>query len=247
VDERVRRAGELYERAIFNGEFDGLTHAWRELDVAEAELALARGKLLHGRFLERSEQDPREPAFFERALQLYDWVDDERGQAEALFWMGCFHQVVRDDREPAVAALTRSRALAEKSGDDLILSYALRHLGIAAHTAGDLDEARALLEQSTALRRTLGFSAGVAANLVGLFYVAKAQGRIDDARALADEAEELAAAAGAAAILGQVSEARWALRLTSREPATPGGWVARLRGWYRRRGLDRPRSRQGAD
>ncbi len=235
MDDRVRLAGELYERAVFNGEYDGLTRAGRELDVAEAELALARGKLLHGRFLERREEDPRELALFERALGAYRWVDDERGQAEALFWIGCFHQVVRDDRERAVSALARSRALAAKSGDDLTLSYALRHLGIAAHSAGELDEARALLEQSTALRRTLGFTAGVAANLVGLFYVAKAQDRLDDARALADEAAELATAAGAATILGQVSEARWALRLTSPGTATPAGCGARLLAWCRRR------------
>lgn len=204
MDERVRLAGELFGRALFNGEADALADADRELDAAEADLVLARGKVLHGRFLANRVEDLRELELFERALALYNAVEDERGQAEAFFWIGCFHQVVRDDTEPAVSALTLSRALASKTGDDLTLSYALRHLGSAAHMAGNLDEARALLEESTALRRTLGFTAGVAANLVGLIYLSDG----DDARALADEAAELAASVGAATISAQVEEAR---------------------------------------
>ncbi|WP_433157690.1 tetratricopeptide repeat protein [Kribbella sp. CA-247076] len=204
MDERVRLAGELFQRAIFRGEYDGLTVADRELDAAEAELAIARGKVLHGRFLETRTEDPRELGLFERALALFQAMDDVRGQAQALFWIGCFHQVVRGDAEPAVEALTRSRELAEKTGDQLTLSYALRHLGIAAHLAGNLDEARTLLEQSTALRRTLGFTAGVAANLVGLIYLSTG----DEARALADEAATLAASVGASTITAQIEEAR---------------------------------------
>ncbi len=204
MDERVRLAGTLYERAIFNGEADGLAGADQELDAVEAELALARGKVLHGRFLEMRAEDPRELELFQRALALYQAVDDDRGQAEAFFWIGCFHQVVRDDSGPAVSALSRSRELATKTGDDLTLSYALRHLGIAAHVAGNLDEARRLLEESTALRRTLGFTAGVAANLVGLIYLSTG----DQARALADEAAELAASVGATTISAQIEEAQ---------------------------------------
>ncbi|MGW1342248.1 tetratricopeptide repeat protein [Kribbella sp. NPDC002412] len=204
MDERVRLAGELYERAIFNGEAGVWSRADRELDAAEAELVLARGKVLHGRFLENRVEDPRELELFERALALYNAVGDERGQGEAFFWIGCFHQVVRDDSEPAVSALTLSRELARKSGDDLTLSYALRHLGVAAHVAGNADEARALLEESTALRRTLGFTAGVAANLVGLIYLSSG----DEARKLADEAAALASSVGAAAISKQIDEAR---------------------------------------
>lgn len=204
MDERVRLAAELYERTIFNGETGGLAQADRVLDAAEADLVLARGKVLHGRFVADRVEDPRELDLFERALALYQSLADERGQAEAFFWIGCFHQVVRGDAEPAVSALRQSRDLAIKTGDELMLSYALRHLGIAAHGVGDLDEARALLEESTALRRTLGFTAGVAANLVGLIYLSDG----DNARALADEAAELAASVGAVAISAQVEEAR---------------------------------------
>jgi len=202
------RARELYERAIFNGEYDVLPQADRELDVVEAELLIGRGRIMHARYLGTQVEAPEELPAFERAAELYRGVGDERGEAEAQFWIGCFHQVVRDDNSGAVPFLTAASELARKTGDQLTLSYALRHLGFAAHMAGDFDDARALLEESTAIRRTLGFTAGVAANLVGLVYLASAQGRPDDARDLADEAEELATSVGAANITAQIEAAR---------------------------------------
>ena len=208
MDEQLAGAKELYERAIFNGEYDVLAQADRELDAVEAALLIGRGRVMHGRYLETRIEVAEELPAFERAADLYRAVGDERGEAEAQFWIGCFHQVVRDDNTSAVPSLTAASELARKTGDQLTLSYALRHLGIAAHTAGDLDQARALLEESTALRRTLGFTAGVAANLVGLIYLAAAQGRSDDARALADEAAELAASVGAVSVSEQVEAAR---------------------------------------
>ncbi|MBB5874006.1 tetratricopeptide (TPR) repeat protein [Allocatelliglobosispora scoriae] len=209
VDERLLRAREHYELAVFGGDRGMLARADHELDGVEADLALARGRILHARFLEhRDLEDPRELALFERAAHLYHHLDDVRGEAEAHFWIGCVHQVVRQDDEAAVPALRRSRELAAQAGDKLTLSYALRHLGYAEHRAGRLPEARALLEESTELRRELGFSAGVAANLVGLAYVATAQDRRDDASALLDEAEALAASSGAHGIQPMITEAR---------------------------------------
>lgn len=93
----------------------------------------------------------------------------------------------------------------------MTMSEALRHLGIAAHAAGRLDEARARLEESTLLRRELGQQAGVAANLIGLGYIAAGQGRRDDAFATLAEAADLATASGAHRILRSVEEAQAAL------------------------------------
>jgi hypothetical protein len=58
MDERVRRAGLLCERAVFTGDAGPLAEADRELDAAEADLAVARGRLMHTRFLLRRDQDP---------------------------------------------------------------------------------------------------------------------------------------------------------------------------------------------
>jgi hypothetical protein len=208
VDELMRQVDELYERAVFNGEYDGLPAADRALDTIEARLLVQRGRVLHCRFLESRVEQPDELAYFERAVDLYRNAGDERGEAEAQFWIGCFHQVVRDDNATAVPFLTTAANLSRSTGDDLTLSYALRHLGIAAHISGDYDSARTHLEESTTLRRTLGFTAGVAANLVGLIYLAVAQNRPDDAQTLAAEATDLATASGAAKIAEQVAEAR---------------------------------------
>jgi len=75
-------------------------------------------------------------------------------------WIGIFDQVVRHDDATAVPALERARALATEADDPLTLSYALRHLGIAEHRVGKLDEARNYLEESTRLRRQLGLRQG---------------------------------------------------------------------------------------
>lgn len=218
AQERIERAGLLYERSVFGGDATALAAADRELDAVEADLALARGRVIHARFLEQRAADPgqaredsRELALFERAAHLYRVAGDLGGEAESLFWIGCFHQVVRRDDGAAAPALQRSRELAQRAGDKKTMSYALRHQGIAEHAAGRLDAARERLEESVRLRREIGFTPGVAANLVGLAYIAAGQGRRDDALALVEEAGAIASASGARGILRHVEEARAAV------------------------------------
>jgi hypothetical protein len=211
MDERMQRAHLLYERIVFGGDAGVLPAAERELDAVEADLTLARGRILHARFLVGHTEDPGELPLFERAAELYRSLGDVRGEGESLFWIGMVHQVVRQDDETAVALFERARDLAVRADDQLTLSYVLRHLGISAHTAGRLDTAGELLEESTRLRRKLGFLPGVAANLVGLIYIAAAQGRHAEAAAMVDDAAEIAAISGAHGILTQIEEARAAL------------------------------------
>jgi tetratricopeptide (TPR) repeat protein len=214
VDERVRRAGLLYERAVFTGDAGSLAEADRELDAAEADLAVARGRLMHTRFLLRRDQDSAavddgagELALFQRAAALYRALGDVGGEAEALFWVGCFHQVIGHDNATAVPVLEQSLKLATQAGDMAVMAEALRHLGIAAHHAGRLEAARQRLEESTRLRRELGHLPGTAANIVGLAYIAAAQERREDALALLDEAGAIATTYHAHRILAQVDEA----------------------------------------
>jgi tetratricopeptide (TPR) repeat protein len=215
AEDRIERARLLYEQAVFAGEASALATADRDLDSVEADLALARGRVMHTRFLQQRDEspaqlaeDPRELTLFERAGELYRVLGDARGEGEALFWIGCFHQIVRRDADTAVPALQRSYELAAQAGDKMTMSDALRHLGIAEHVAGRLDDARERLEESVRLRRELGLLPGVAANLVGLAYIAAADGRRADARALLEEAAAIAEGAGAHRITRQVDEAR---------------------------------------
>lgn len=215
MDERVRQAGLLYEQAVFTGDAAPLAEADRELDAAEADLAVARGRLVHTRSLLRSEEDPGVPGedtaelpLFERAARLYRALGNVSGEAEALFWVGCFHQVIRRDNDTAVPLLEQALALASQTGDKAVMSEALRHLGIASYRDGQLEAARQQLEESTRLRREIGQLPAAAANMVGLAYIAAAAGRGSDALALLDEADGIARATLAHRIAQQVSEAR---------------------------------------
>lgn len=208
VESRIERARLAYERAVYAGDQGVLSEAELQLDKVEADLALARGRILHVRFLEGGREEPHELALFERAMQLYRVLGDVTGEAEALFWVGCVHQVIRGDADIAVPLFERSHELAVQVGDLGIQSEALRHLGIAEHAAGRLDSAREKLEESIRLRQEIGLLAGVAANQVGLIYIAAAQGRRDDALALAQEAYVTAKACGAERIMRQIEEAR---------------------------------------
>jgi hypothetical protein len=204
MDERLTRANELYERAVFGGDDAALLAADRELDVVDADLSLVRGKVVHARYLARRTEDPTELPLFERAANLYHRAGDERGEAEALFWVATYHQVVHDDHDTAAPVLDRARALATRAGDDLTLSYVLRHIGFVEQAAGRVPAARELFVESTELRRKVGFQAGVAANLVGLACLADDPGA---ARAHLDEAAAVARECGADAVLGWVAEA----------------------------------------
>ncbi|MEU8819240.1 tetratricopeptide repeat protein [Actinoplanes sp. NPDC048796] len=207
TEDRLEQAREAYERAVYGGDPGPLTDAERALDALEADTALARGKIRHARFQSGdgpAAEDPAELPLFERALELYRALNDARGEAEALFWIGCVHQFIRRDNETATPYLE----LAAEAGDKHTRSEALRHLGIAAHAAGRLDEARQYLEESSRLRRETGSLAGVASNMVGLAYIAAAQDRRPDALAILDEAQAIARDHGAHAITRHLEQAR---------------------------------------
>ena len=215
MDERVRQAGSLYERAVCDGDAGQLEAAARHLDAAEADLAVARARVLHGQFLLRRDADPAgagadpgELPLLERAAGLYEALGDTRGQADALFWIGCFHQVARRDNAAAVPVLEQSLDLAARAGDQAVMAEALRHLGIAAHASGDLATAWQRLEESTRLRREAGQAAGVAANLVGLAYIAAEQGRASEALTLISQGCAIAEDCQADRVLQQLREAR---------------------------------------
>jgi hypothetical protein len=207
-DRRLERARAAYERSVFVGDRRGLDEADRDLDAVEADLALARGRLLHARFLEARAEDPRELELFEHARELSVRLGDERGEAEALLWIGIVLQVVRDDWAAALPPLERSYELAGRTGDALTASYAARHVGFAAARAGEIERGRALLEESVALRRQLGFEAGVAAGLVALAELARRTGRPEDAGALLEEADAVAGGCGADGVRRWVEEGR---------------------------------------
>jgi tetratricopeptide (TPR) repeat protein len=228
TNDRIDRARVLYEQAVFGGDNDALATADRELDGVEADLALARGRILHARFLAQrhttgqdkeagqdketgQDKDVRELALFELAVEHYGRLGDARGEAEASFWVGIFHQVVRGDGGAALPALERSYELAARVGDKLTLSYAARHLGFAALADGRVDVARERFEESLRLRREFGFMPGVAAALLALAELSAESGDQSQARVLLEEAGAVAEASGARGTLRWIESARMEL------------------------------------
>ncbi|MFE9188783.1 tetratricopeptide repeat protein [Micromonospora sp. NPDC007208] len=208
LDARLVRAQVRYEQAVFGGDAKSLDEAERDLTALDADVALARGRLLHARFLDTGLEDAEELPLFERAARLYQELGDARGEGESLFWVGTVHQVIRQDQASADPAFARACELATAAGDELTLSYVLRHLCFGEQAAGRVDGARELLTESTRLRRKLSFTAGVAANLIGLADLAASDGDRDAARELLNEAAGLAADSGAHGVGRWVEEAR---------------------------------------
>jgi len=92
----------------------------------------------------------------ERAGALRERAPDPARRARAAFYAGLIDELLRGD--PAAARLGYEEALrlGEQAGDELIVSYACRHLGSVALDDGDNDRARELLRRSMELRQRLG-------------------------------------------------------------------------------------------
>ncbi|GAA3544981.1 tetratricopeptide repeat protein [Streptomyces osmaniensis] len=208
----VERAGELFEAAMFGGDASALDQSDAVLDAVEAPLSMSRGKVLHVRFLNDREENSQELVLFERAAELYKRLGDVSGEADALFWIGCWHQVVKGDGVAGAPYFERSYALAKSVDDRMTMSYAVRHLGFADKDAGHFDQARERLTESVTLRREIGFRPGEAAGLVALAYLAAETGDTSAALRHLDEAQSVAESCGAKAVSGWIEQARTLIR-----------------------------------
>ncbi|MER5790021.1 tetratricopeptide repeat protein [Streptomyces sp. NPDC001980] len=197
---------------MFGGDTSALDRSDDVLDAVEARLSMARGKVLHVRFLNGREENSQEVAFFECAAELYRRLEDASGEADALFWIGCWHQVVKRDGTTGRPYFEQSYALAKSVDDRMTMSYAIRHLGFADKDAGRLDLARERLTESVSLRREIGFRPGEAAGLVALAYLAAETGNRPVALQYLDEAQAVAQSCGAKAVSGWVEQARTSMR-----------------------------------
>ena len=204
VDDPLVRADLLNEQALFAGDAEARAAAGRELDRAEALVALGRGRILHAEFLATRERNANELALFERALASAVAVGDPLLEGWARLWIGLFHQVVDNDGGTARPFFEAAYAAGEAHGDRVLMSYATRHLAWEDEAAGDLERSWARWEASVELRRVEGFMPGVAAGLLTLGEVAAERGRPDDARRLLAEARELAERSNARAFLARI-------------------------------------------
>lgn len=211
VDDPLARADLLNEQALFQGNAEARRVAEWELGRAEVLLLLGRGRILHARFLAGREEDPEELALFQRALELAQATGDDLLEAEARFWVGLVHQVVRGDHAAAREHFLAAWAIAKEAGDTKLQSYAARHLGFVYDAEGDGERAWRAFEDSVALRRADGFLPGVAAGLLTLAEVAVERGEPERAGPLLEEARELAEQTGAEPFLRRIVAAQESL------------------------------------
>jgi tetratricopeptide (TPR) repeat protein len=112
--------------------------------------------------------------------------DDSRA-GHAAFYGGVIADNLLIEPGAAFRLYTSAFELGERSGDKLLISLALRHLGDHAHTAGDLELARAHWERSTELRQQIGHLLGSLAQQALLAVLIKDEGNPAGAATLATE------------------------------------------------------------
>ena len=132
------------------------------------------------------------------AERLRASAPDRRRAGWAGFWGGVIADNLRRTSEVAAERYTGALEVAEAAGDDLLASYAMRHLGGHAHDRGDLTTAREMWETATRLRERTGFVPGTLAQRLLLCELLLAK---DDR-------------AGAAALAADIQRAAEASRLT---------------------------------
>lgn len=123
--------------------------------------------------------------YFERARRLLE--PDRPGLASVLL-----HQGLVEERlgrfEAAEPLFLRSAELAEAAGEELTLSYAVRHLAFGHQRRGDLGRALADAERSLAIRRRLGLRPYLPLTLLAVADIRRARGERGEADALCAEA-----------------------------------------------------------
>jgi hypothetical protein len=123
----------------------------------------------------------------DRGEQLRSTAPDTARAGHAAFYVGLIADNLRDLTAEGFAAFADALELGQQSGDELLESLALRHLGGHAHTAGDLQLARSQWERSTELRQKTGHLFGVLAQQALLAVLANDEGRPTASTALATE------------------------------------------------------------
>jgi tetratricopeptide (TPR) repeat protein len=200
------RLRDQYDRALFGGDDAAIEAGLTELGTLQGILALARGRLLHTQFLADRTDRPGELAEFELAAAAFAQAGEVSLEAEAQFWIGCYHQVVHRDGEAALPRFVRAGELAAAAGDERTLSYVERHLGFHDWAAGRTGQAREHLESSLSLRRKIGFEPGVAAALLALAEFCKEQGEIAVSDSYLTQARTIAEATGSAGVLRWIEQ-----------------------------------------
>jgi hypothetical protein len=231
-DERAALAVAAADVAVDGDFWRGTTTAGPALERATRELAtwelagagesLTATKLAHDVELMRLRQDyfaelrgpdgprfgpdGRDPAVIDglaaRARRLREAAPDRAGAGEAAFCAGVIEDNLRGDSAAARPLFTEGVAAGEQSGDDLLASESLRHLGYLNHQAGDPELAREQWQRATVMRQRNGCVPLTLAQQLLIAEIAAADGEAGVAPQV-EEIRRWAQALGVQPLIGQ--------------------------------------------
>ncbi|WP_020577703.1 hypothetical protein [Actinopolymorpha alba] len=196
AEEALKRAASALETA------PDRAFAW-ELDLLRLRRDYAEALFASGDApTDEGPTDPTGPAasviadLTNRATELHEAAPAPARAGWTAFYHGLIVDVLAGDHASAPAHYEEALALAERWGDDVLASYALRHLGGHTQDAGDLERTKDLWERSTVLRQSTGFVPGALAQQILLAVLARETGDTAAASALATEIGRWARALG---------------------------------------------------
>jgi len=180
----------------------GDADAW-DLDFVRLKRAISEEQMNGPASWDPADRDPVVVSgLAARAVALRDSAPDDARRGRASFYGGIIHDLLRGDPAAGRAMYEAAREWAAAAGDELIVSYALRHLGYLAMQAGDLNAARADLVRSLELRMRLGCVPQVLAQYLALAELAQLTGDSGWAHAVAELVRDWANAGAGTRWLG---------------------------------------------
>jgi tetratricopeptide (TPR) repeat protein len=120
--------------------------------LALATLEMAEGRFTYWKALDKTQDWGPPTEDFDRALQIYKELGDQVGLGEALFYRGLVYQM-QEQNLHAREMFDQALALTNKTSDERLRSFVVRHIGYLQQTAGEIAAARANFQNSLQLRQ----------------------------------------------------------------------------------------------
>jgi class 3 adenylate cyclase len=180
-------AGVRYRQARFH---DALK--WCLEAVEHAEAAGDRETLAHSYYLLDAiytDLGRPDPAWCERALAIYEEIDNSLGRGIVLNNLG-IHAYYKGSWDEALDYYTRSREAKERAGDVVSAAIQTQNEAEILSDQGHLHRAEALFEEALRVCRAAGYALGEAFVTANLGRAAARGGRFGEAHAFLDEAVE---------------------------------------------------------
>jgi tetratricopeptide (TPR) repeat protein len=119
---------------------------------ALATLEMAEGRFTYFKALDKVGDWQAPTEHFDRALKTFEELGDGIGLAEAMFYRGLVYQM-QDQDKPARETLDKGLELTNRTGDERMRSFIVRHIAYLQQKTGEIDLARTNFRESLRLRQ----------------------------------------------------------------------------------------------